>query len=397
MKGMEKEIAAKASYCLSCPLPRCETACPTKNHIRDFIAAVKKDDLKEAASILYQTNPFPEFTSLLCDHTRQCQGHCVRSLRGEPVSIPHIEKAIAYAYPRPFIKGEPNGKKAAFVGAGIANLSCAFFLLEKGWEVDIYEKEDSLGGAIRTGIPGFRFDKAPLKKIEDDLIRLGATFHYGNEIKDLKALSGYDVIVLGLGASKENFAGISPENGCMGALDFLKAFNDNELKLAPGKALVWGGGNVAMDAARAAKRVFGDASIIYRRGRKEMPANAAEIKEAEEEGITLRLLENVVSPIVEDGRLVGVNAVNMELGEPDASGRASFHVIEGSEHVVPCDYLILAIGEKPDYSIFDGLTIGESWQTNIPNVYVCGDFRYGAANIAKAITDGRELALALSQ
>ena len=394
---MEKEILEKASYCLSCPLPRCETACPTKNHIRDFIAAVKKQDMAEAAKVLYHTNPFPEFTSLLCDHGRQCQGACIRGLKGEPVSIPQIEKAISEAYPRPYLAGKPNGKKAALIGAGIANLSCAFFLLQKGWKVDIYEKESSIGGAIRTGIPGFRFDKTPLKKVYEDLVALGAVFHFNSEIKELAPLvSSYDAVVLSLGASKENFAGITPENGCMGALDFLKDYNEGRLKEEPHQAIVWGGGNVAMDAARTAKRIYGNTTVLYRRGREQMPANPCEIEEVEKEGVAFRLLENIVAPVYENGNLVGANAVNMELGEPDASGRASFHVIEGSEHFISCDRLIFAIGEKPDPSPFPNLTLGERWATSLPKVYVCGDFRYGAANIAKAITDGRELALYLS-
>ncbi|MCF0113233.1 MAG: NAD(P)-binding protein, partial [Bacilli bacterium] len=173
------DITAKAAYCLSCPSPRCETLCPTGNHIRDFIKAVKDGDVEEAARILYATNPFPEFTSALCDHARQCRKGCVRGIKGEAVDVPAIESYIALRYGRPYRTPEvKNGKRVACIGTGPANLSAAFFLLEKGYVVDFYEQEDGIGGAILTGIPGFRFDKKALEKVYQDLLDLGANFRF---------------------------------------------------------------------------------------------------------------------------------------------------------------------------------------------------------------------------
>ena len=389
------DFKEKVAYCLSCPVPRCEGACPTGNRISTFIALCKQGNEEEAAKVLYSTNPFPEITSLVCDHQRQCQGACIRGIRSNPVSIPDIEYHLS-SYPWPYERKESNGVRVACIGAGIANLSLAVFLLKEGFSVDIYEKEKSLGGAILTGIPGFRFSKDCLSSIYKKMVNLGANFHFGQEIKKEEIASlkeKYDEVVVGVGAEKENLAGQTLSLDVVSGLDLLRDLNVKQETRYQNykKAYVWGGGNVALDCARSLKRIIEDTNILYRRSEKEMPGNGKEIEEAKEEGVKFSLLTNLKQlHYDENGKLIGATFVKMGLGEKDASGRASFYEIEGSEFEESFDLFVLAIGEKPDAAFIgshpeDGYELGE-------NLYVVGDARYGARNVASAITDGRRLA-----
>lgn len=388
-------INEKVAYCLSCPKPRCETACPTGNHICSWIALCKQGKEEEAAKLLYATNPFPEITSRVCDHFRQCQGACIRGIKGEPVSIPDIEYHLS-SYPWPYQKKSPNGKKIALIGAGIGNLTAAVFLLQEGFEVDIYEKESALGGAILTGIPSFRFSKECLTSIKKKMDDLGANFIFGKEIhpEDIPALQkDYDEVVFGIGANKENLGGATLSKDVVSGLDLLRDLNlglkQIEYKNYQ-KAYVWGGGNVAIDCARSLVRLLPDVNILYRRSQKEMPANKKEIEEALEEGVKLNVLTNLKQLRYDkDGKLIGATFVKMGLGEPDASGRASFYEIEGSEFEEQFDLFVLAIGEKSsigNYAESDGTPLLKN------GCYVLGDARYGAKNVASAICDGRKLA-----
>lgn len=381
------DIQEKVAYCLSCPKPRCENACPTKNHICSFIVLCKQGKEAEAASLLYQTNPFPEITSLVCDYARQCQGACIRGIKGSPVSIPEIEYHLS-SHPWPYTKKESNGKKIACVGAGIANLSLAVFLLQEGFDVEIFEKEGSLGGAILTGIPNFRLDKTCLSKIYEKMIGLGAVFHFGKEIRkeELPALKNdFDEVVLGIGAEKENLAGQKLSDDVVSGLELLRDLNVEGATPkyeAHKKAYVWGGGNVALDCARSLKRILPDTFILYRRSEKEMPGNGKEIAEAKEEGVKLTLRTNLKELHYDkNGKLCGGTFVKMGLGEPDESGRASFYEIEGSAYEEEFDLFVLAIGEKPDSAYLEN-----------NDCLIVGDAHYGAKNVASAITDGRDVA-----
>ena len=345
--------------------------------------------------MLYSTNPFPEITSLVCDHGRQCQGACVRGIRGTPVAIPEIEHALS-AYPWPYQAGKSNGQTIACIGAGPSNLTLAVFLATEGYHIEIYEKENQIGGAILTGIPSFRFDKSPLVKIREKMEALGIEFHFGVEVKpdEIPDLAKrYDYLVLGIGAEKENLAGQTLAPQVVGGLRLLRDVNvenkADEYKKYQ-HAYVWGGGNVALDCARTLKRLIPEVTILYRRGEKEMPGNAIEIAEAKEEGVKFHLLHNLKELCYDDGgSLKGGNIIAMELGEPDESGRASFHEIEGSLSFEPFDLFILAIGEKPDGAYLPNHDGGYLLHDNI---YVSGDARYGAKNVAAAICDGRTLA-----
>ena len=385
----------KPIRCISCKKPFCEPCCPCGNHIRDIIALVKEGKEVEAASLLYSTNPFPEWTSSYCDHTRNCRGHCILGLRGEPFDFPELEHYLSQTYPRPIEVASANGKRIAIIGAGPAGLSAAYFLAKKGFAVEVFDKESEIGGVLLKGIPTFRYDKKSLPSIREDLQKMGVTFHLGKEIQE-EEMSGFcndfEKIILCIGAEKENTLGYDQYHGVTGGLsllyDLVLLKNDAPYKDAK-KAFVWGGGNVAMDCARSLIRLGVPTSIIYRRGKEEMPASVEEIAECEADGVSFQLLTNIKELRVDQqGNLLGAKMVKMALGEKDESGRASFHEITGSEYEESFDLLIPALGEKV---ILPSIIEGND------KFILCGDCRYGAKNIASAIKDGREVAASLSE
>ena len=394
------EIKELANYCLSCPKPRCETGCPTGNHIRDFIKALKEDNLSLAAETLYAVNPFPELTSRLCDCARQCQGHCVRGIKGEPVSIQLIERYISDHSIRETVAGESNGRRIAIIGAGPAGLAAARDLLMKGYAVDVYDKNDQAGGAIYSGIPSYRFDKSYVTKIKEELEEAGVVFHFNCEIgKDVvfaELLKQYDRILLGVGAQMERKYGLEGD-GCEAGLSLLYNLNvahkEEEYKQKYTGAVVWGGGNVAMDCARSLVRILDNVTVIYRRSEKEMPANRDEIEEAKKEGVRFAFLENIKElKLDENGKVIGAHCIRMHLGEPDASGRARPIETEGSDYEIPCELVVPAIGQSVDFGPFDNLEKTEGHKTTVDRVYVAGDAYLSPKTVADAIRDGREAA-----
>lgn len=396
MKGME-ELKSLAASCLGCPSARCAASCPCGNTIPEILSAVKQGDYLKASQALAETNPFPFLTSILCDHNRQCRGHCVRGIKGSPVDFPAVERALGELGLVSYAPGKPNGKRVAIIGAGPAGCSAAIFLLQAGFAVELYEKEASLGGAILTGIPVHRFGKEPLNRIKGMLDGLGATLHFGHRVgkEELESLARqYDYVFLAVGAEKENRLDAPECPDIHRALSLLYDLNmkrdchDLDKK---SHIVVMGGGNVAMDVAGSLVRLHGPkVTLIYRRDEASMPANIDEIEAVKRDGVVFSPLTNVSDYRLDsDGRLIGLEVVDMSLGEKDESGRPSFHVIEESENELPCDAFVMAIGEKSDLgSLVDLESLGGKLRA-------IGDCSYGAKNIAAAIKSGREAALAL--
>lgn len=385
-----EDLAFIYSACLGCKNPRCKQFCPCENEIPTVLAALKQGNIEEASKVLRSTNPFPEWTSLLCDHQRQCRGNCIRGIRGEPVDFPRVEQSLAKEFPFPYAAGKENGHRVAIVGAGPSGLSAAVFLRIAGFAVEVFDKEASIGGAVRTGIPSFRFDKQSLDLAYERLCKLGVAFHMGQELSrdDIEALRAkFDEVIVALGAEKENRLSVPECSDIHSALSLLYDVNvhDDFHGLDQCKhVIVMGGGNVAMDASRTLVRAGVKVTLIYRRDEASMPAQRHEIEEAKEDGVVFSTLTNVADYHVdESGRLKGLRLVKMGLGEKDESGRPSFFVIEGSEFDQDCDAFVMAIGEKSalsDYYSPDELT---------GNIRAIGDCSYGAKNIAAAIKSGR--------
>lgn len=381
--------------CLSCPNPLCEKGCPVGNKIRDFIKALKEDDLNEAQDILYRENPYPQITCRVCAYEKQCEGHCVKHFKGQPVLVHEIEKYISDNSEYKYQIKESNGRKIAIIGAGIASLSLAKLLLIDGYSVDIYEREKFIGGAIETGIPPFRFDHSFLKNIYDELIEFKANFYFNTvipkdiDIKDL--LKRYDRVVIATGARKENKMNIEGEEYSLSGLKVLYDLNvlNRHKDYAYGKALVVGGGNVAIDVARSLKRIVKDVTIIYRRSEKEMPANLSEITEAKKDGIVLNTLSNPTKIVKNSDGSLEVSLVKMELGEKDASGRASVTVKEDSEYTVSTDLIVMAIGQKY-LPLYEDMKI-DNHITSYDRVYAVGDANIGPSTVSHCIGDAKKL------
>lgn len=397
------EIDEKAGYCLSCLNPRCETGCPTGNHIRDMIKAMKDGNPGLAADILHAANPFPELTSSLCDCGSQCQGHCVRGIRGTPVQIQEIERYLAAQFSTSYEAPAAScGHSAAIVGAGPSALSAAYFLRQGGCDVTIYEKEDRIGGAVYTGIPSWRFDKSALARIQAGLERMGVHFVFGCRVGESVSMQQLrersDRILAAVGAQSENSHGLKAVRGCRPGLSLLYDLNilgrQESYRSQYHHAVVWGGGNVAMDCARSLIRIMDDVTVVYRRSEKEMPAGRKEIEAAKAEGVQFRFLENIRDLIRDsEGNTVGAVCVGMELGSRDESGRAAAHEIAGSEHELRCDLVVPAIGQTVDLSVLGIQPALEAHSIAIDGISVCGDAHLGPKTVGAAIQDGRKAAM----
>jgi NADPH-dependent glutamate synthase beta chain and related oxidoreductases len=400
--NIDETTEKRAAYCLSCPVPRCETGCPVGNHIRDYIKNIKEKDVPKGADTLYDVNPFPQLTCRLCDYARQCQGHCVRGIKGAPVEIHNIEMFLSDAIARHDVAGEENGRRIAMVGAGVASLAAAIDLRRTGYSVDIYEKLDAIGGAIYSGIPSYRFDKKYLEEIYEQEVKLGVTFHFQCEVgKDITFASlqeQYDRVLVTVGAQVENTYGLAGD-GCEAGLSLLYHLNvakqAEEYRKKYHSAVVWGGGNVAMDCARSLARILDDVTIIYRRSEKEMPANRDEIEEAKKEGVKFAFLENIKELRLDaKGKVVGAHCIRMHLGEPDASGRARPVETEGSDYEIPCELVVPAIGQSVSFQVLDAALDKKegTHASTLQNVYIAGDAYLGPKTVAACIKDGRDAA-----
>jgi glutamate synthase (NADPH/NADH) small chain len=427
----EEEALQEAARCLNCKKPMCVTQCPVSINIPAFIQCVKNGEYKEAAKIIAQSSSLPAVCGRVCPQETQCEQKCILGIKGEPVAIGKLERFVADWSRENNIdlseKKPSNGKKVAVVGSGPAGLSCAGDLAKSGYEVTIFEALHEAGGVLVYGIPEFRLPKDTVVKHEiDNLKKLGVKIETDviigrtTSLDEIMDEEGFDAVFIGSGAGLPMFMGIPGENynGVLSANEFLtrsnlmKAYNDEyDTPIRVGKKVaVVGGGNVAMDAARTALRLGAEVHVVYRRSEQELPARAEEVHHAKEEGIIFNLLNNPVEILGDDkGWVTGMKCVEMELGEPDASGRRRPIAKEGSEFVLEVDTVIMSLGTSPNpliSSTTKGLEINkkkclvadeETGLTTKEKVYAGGDAVTGAATVILAMGAGKKAAKSIDE
>ena len=418
-----EEAMAEASRCINCKNAKCIQGCPVSINIPAFVNAVKEGKITEAADIIAESSALPAICGRVCPQETQCEGKCIRGIKGDPISIGKLERFVAdYSREHGYVPKKPettNGKKVAIIGSGPAGLTCAGDLAKLGYEVTIFEALHEPGGVLTYGIPEFRLPKDEVVQKEIDNVRkLGVKIEcnvvIGKSvtIDQLMEEEGFEAVFIGSGAGLPKFMGIPGENavGVFSANEFLtrnnlmKAFRDDyDTPIFRGtKVAVVGGGNVAMDAARTALRLGATTYIVYRRSEAELPARVEEVHHAKEEGIIFNLLTNPTE-ILEDekGWVKGMKCVRMELGEPDASGRRRPVVIPDSEFTLDVDTVIMALGTSPNpliSSTTEGLEINKwkcivaeetNGQTSKNGVFAGGDAVTGAATVILAMEAGK--------
>ena len=424
----EEQAINEARRCLNCKNPRCVTGCPVGIPIPDFIAKVAAGDFKAAFEIVSNANALPRISGRVCPQENQCEGKCVRSIKGEPVAIGRLERFVsdwAADHGIDTMKAAPkNGHKAAIIGSGPAGLTCAGELARKGFEVTVFEAFHKEGGVLVYGIPEFRLPKAIVAKEVEGLKELGVEFRTDMVIGKVATIpellkDGYETVFIASGAGLPMFmnipglghVGVYSANEYLTRINLMKAYDPNsETPILRGKkAVIVGGGNVAMDAARCARRMGSESHIVYRRGEKELPARREEVEHAKEEGIIFDLLTNPVAIKGDDkGRVSAVTCVKMELGEPDASGRRRPVEIKGSEFDIPCDLVIMALGTRPNPMSTEGTVIAKTKKgcvqadedtlaTSIPGVFAGGDAATGAATVILAMGAGKKAAASMAE
>lgn len=419
----EEEAREEASRCIKCKNPKCVGGCPVSIDIPGFIKEVQDGNIEEAAKVIAKSSALPAVCGRVCPQESQCEGQCIRGIKGEPISIGKLERFVAdWSREHGFVPAAPektNGKKVAVIGSGPSGLTCAGDLAKQGYEVTIFEALHEPGGVLTYGIPEFRLPKEGVVQPEIENVRkLGVKIEtnviIGKSltIDQLFEEEGFSAVFIGSGAGLPMFMGIPGENanGVFSANEYLtrsnlmKAFRDDyDTPIAAGKKVaVVGGGNVAMDAARTALRLGAEVHIVYRRSEAELPARAEEVHHAKEEGIIFNLLCNPVEILTdENGWVKGMKCVRMELGEPDASGRRRPVVIEGSEFTIDVDTVIMSLGTSPNpliSSTTKGLDINKrrciiaeesTGKTSKEGVYAGGDAVTGAATVILAMEAGR--------
>ncbi len=425
-----EEAQTEASRCLNCPKPRCVTQCPVHIDIPAFIKEVTEGNFAGAAEVIHRDSSLPSVCGRVCPQENQCEGACVLGIKGEPVAIGKLERFVGdYAIehnPETVTPAPRNGKRVAVVGSGPAGLACASDLAKLGYEVKIFEALHKVGGVLVYGIPEFRLpkDKIVAKEVEA-VRRLGVEIEtdviVGRTLRvdELLDREGYDAVFIGTGAGLPRFMGIEGENlnGVFSANEMLTRTNlmhaydetyDTPIRIGK-RCVVVGGGNVAMDAVRTAKRLGAEAFIVYRRGEEELPARREEVHHAKQEGIEFRMLSNPVRINGDEkGDVKSITCIRMELGEPDASGRRRPQEIPGSEFDIECDTVIMALGTSPNPLIKSTtkgletnkrgcLTADEEGRTTREGVFAGGDAVTGAATVILAMGAGRKAAKAIDE
>lgn len=429
--GYTKEMAMEeAARCLNCKHKPCMNGCPVNVPIPGFIEKVAEGDFDAAYEIITSENALPAICGRVCPQENQCEGKCVRGIKGEPVAIGRLERFVAdyhMANAKPVDnKIEKNGKRVAVVGSGPAGITCAGELVKKGYEVTVFEALHKAGGVLSYGIPEFRLPKDLVAREIETVEKLGVKIEtnviVGRSVTiDELMEEGYEAVFVGSGAGLPRFLNIPGENllGVYSANEFLTRVNLMKAYKFPEvptpvkvgkKVAVVGAGNVAMDAARTAKRLGAEeVYIVYRRSEEELPARAEEVHHAKEEGIIFKLLNNPCEIHGEDGWVTGIEVVKQELGEPDASGRRSPKPVEGSNYIIDVDTVVIAIGQSPnplirqttpglDTQKWGGIIVEEdTMKTSKDGVYAGGDTVTGAATVILAMGAGKKAAKAIDE
>lgn len=419
----EEEARAEAARCLNCKNAKCMEGCPVSINIPGFIKQVESGDFEAAANVIAEASALPAVCGRVCPQESQCEGKCIRGIKGEPVSIGKLERFVAdWSREHGFVPKaakKKNGKKVAVVGSGPAGLTCAGDLAKLGYDVTIFEALHEPGGVLTYGIPEFRLPKETVVRTEiENVKKLGVAIEtdviIGKSvtIDELMEEEGYEAVFIGSGAGLPKFMGIPGENanGVFSANEYLtrsnlmKAFReDYDTPIAAGnKVAVVGGGNVAMDAARTALRLGAEVHVVYRRSEAELPARVEEVHHAKEEGVQFHLLTNPVEILTDDkGWVTGMIVRKMELGEPDESGRRRPVEIPGSDYTIEVDTVIMSLGTSPNpliSSTTKGLEVNrrkcivaeaENGQTSRPGVFAGGDAVTGAATVILAMEAGK--------
>lgn len=427
--GYTLEMALEeAERCIDCKNPTCIKGCPVGVKINEFIKAIKEKDLMHAYELIQQTNAFPSVCGRVCPQESQCEAKCVRGIKGEPVAIGRLERFVGDWFleqgQREAVKVESNGIKVAVVGSGPVGLSCANDLAKMGYDVTVFEVLHQAGGVLTYGIPSFRLPKDIVQKEIDALKTIGVHFSLNTligrtiTIEELQA-QGFQAIFIGSGAGLpkfmkikgENSNGVFSANEILTRVNLMRAFDDRYDTPIPNlkKAMVVGGGNVAMDAARVVRRMGAEVHIVYRRSMQEMPARLEEVEHAKEEGIIFDVLMNPVEIIPdEDYRVKQVVLEKMRLGEPDEKGRMK-PIPSGEFVTMDFDCVIIAVGTTPNPLIrkttpglettsWGGIIVDEeTLETSIPDIYAGGDAVSGAATVISALGAGKKAARAIHE
>ena len=431
--GYDEEMAKKeASRCLHCKNKPCVKGCPLNIDVEGFIALVAKGDFYEAYKKIKETNLMPAVCGRVCNQENQCENVCVRGIKGEAISIGRLERFVAdwareHRVDEIAVNLGNNNKKVAIVGSGPSSLACAKHMRMYGYDVTIFEALHVAGGVLMYGIPEFRLPKEIVNREIEQLKNMGIKIKTNMVIGKIFSIDdlfedGYSAIYIGAGAGLPRFMGIEGENanGVYSANEFLTRVNlmkaydfpkyDTPVRVND-KVAVVGGGNVAMDVARVAKRLnASEVYVIYRRSEEEMPARREEIEHAKEEGILFRLLENPKKILKnDDGEVYAIECVNMELTDVDEKGRRKVKEIQNSEHNIEVDTVIMAIGQSPNNLItnetpeiktekYGGIIINDNTkQCTKEGVFAGGDIVTGAATVTLAIKMGKEAAEAMHE
>ena len=437
--GYTKEMAMEeATRCLGCPTMPCKSGCPVQINIAPFVKKVAEGDFEGAYEIIHQTSSLPAVCGRVCPQESQCEKYCVRGKMGEPVAIGRMERFVADWHNAhagaPAEKPVSNGHKVAVIGSGPAGLTCAGDLAKLGYQVTVFEALHKAGGVLVYGIPEFRLPKSIVQKEVDGLQALGVEVCTNTvigktiTIDELMGEMGFEAVFIGSGAGLPKFMNIPGENlqGVYSANEFLTRINLMKAYQAGSatpikhstRVAVVGGGNVAMDAARCAKRLGADVHIIYRRSMNELPARKEEVEHAEEEGVIFDTLTNPVEILgyhnpddkrdPKNGSVRGIRCIKMELGEPDEKGRRRPVEVQGSEFDMEMDCVIMALGTNPNPLIKNttkglevnshgGIVVNEDALTSREGVYAGGDAVTGAATVILAMGAGKQAAAAIHE